>query len=88
MRQTLADEDLIREGLDGVPDLRVAEEVELVEVVVQLVQLLSPLEPFLLRYLFDKKASKQSRLAFCFDKKTNVSFGSCNCQYAVPFRRV
>lgn len=54
MRQTSAIEDLIREGLDGLPDLRVAEKVELVEVVVQLVQLLSPLKPFLLWYLFNK----------------------------------
>lgn len=58
MRQTSAGEDLVREGLDGLPDLGVAEKVELVEVVVQLVQLLSPLEAFLLRYLFDKKKTK------------------------------
>lgn len=59
MRQPSTGEDLIREGLDGLPDLRVAEEVELVQVVVQLVQLLSPFEPFLLRYLFDKEASEK-----------------------------
>lgn len=95
MRQTSAGEDLIREGLDGLPDLRVAEEVELVEVVVQLVQLLSPLEPFRLWYLFDKKKQKNTSLGILFEKqekqnktKNVVQYGSCNFRYAVRFCRV
>lgn len=100
MRQTSAGEDLIREGLDGLPDLRVTEEVELVEVVIQLVQLLSPLEPFRLWYLFDKNQIKMS-LGILFEKHKNTKntkntkktilvqqYGSCNFRYAVPFCRV
>lgn len=80
LRQNLA-----RESLYGLPDLGVAEEVELVEIVVQLVQLLSPVEPVRLRDLqfcwLKKKKKKEGHKKYATNQHMFLHFNILTLLY-------